>query len=68
MVDIAMCQGDGCPLRHDCYRYKAIPSTRQPFFTSIPFREISYEEGSEISIICEHHIEIPHGERVNEKD
>lgn len=31
MPDIAMCCNDMCPLRNDCYRYKATPSEMQSY-------------------------------------
>lgn len=30
--DIAMCKGDGCDRRKECYRFTAIPSMRQTYF------------------------------------
>lgn len=45
MADITMCPGERidsmrtreiCPLRNDCYRYKAKPSILQSYFMSIP--------------------------------
>lgn len=38
MPDVSMCVGGDCPLKKDCYRYRAIPYIRQNFFT-IPPRE-----------------------------
>jgi hypothetical protein len=36
MPDIAMCHGDGCARRDACYRYRAVPSTRQAYFAKPP--------------------------------
>jgi len=30
--DITMCKGAGCPVRENCYRYKAEPSEYQSYF------------------------------------
>jgi hypothetical protein len=46
MPDIAMCKGDNCPMKEDCYRYTAKPNSYQSYFTSIPF-DAMYRE-------CEH--------------
>jgi len=48
MPDITMCKDDTCPLRWKCYRYMAIPSGRQSYFTESP-REVArceYFDGS----------------------
>jgi len=38
MPDIAMCQGNECPLKETCYRYKAEPSKyRQSYLAESPF-------------------------------
>lgn len=31
-----MCVGENCPLKKDCYRYRAIPHVRQKYFTIPP--------------------------------
>ncbi|NBT58240.1 hypothetical protein EBT16_05600 [bacterium] len=31
MPDITMCANQACPLRHDCYRFIAIPSQYQSY-------------------------------------
>lgn len=36
MPDITMCPGTNCPMKKDCYRYKAIPSENQDHFFSAP--------------------------------
>lgn len=37
MPDIAMCMGDHCPRKIECYRYRAIPhARRQSYFTKTP--------------------------------
>lgn len=37
MPDIAMCYGDDCPQKNQCYRHRAIPSQfRQSFMTTPP--------------------------------
>ena len=39
MPDIAMCRGDGCPRKRECYRHRAIPtSQRQGYFSPPPVR------------------------------
>jgi len=30
--DITLCKGKGCPVRENCYRYKAKPSDYQSYF------------------------------------
>lgn len=41
MPDISMCQGEKpgwvCPLRDDCYRYKAVPGFVQSWFMEPPY-------------------------------
>ena len=40
MPDITMCKGDGCPLKLDCYRFRATPSQyRQSYFVTPPIKE-----------------------------
>ena len=34
MPDITMCLGDGCKKKQDCYRFKAIPSEYQCYFSA----------------------------------
>ena len=36
MPDISMCLGGDCPLRKDCYRYRAVPYKRQIYITQPP--------------------------------
>jgi len=36
MPDITMCKGEGCPMRNNCYRYKAEPSMMQTYFLQTP--------------------------------
>lgn len=38
MPDISMCQGKDCPLKEECYRYKATPSKfMQSYFGEPPY-------------------------------
>ena len=37
MPDISMCKGNGCPIKENCYRYKAIPEQCQSFFLQPPY-------------------------------
>lgn len=49
MPDITMCKGGKCPLKEDCYRYKAKPSPyRQTYFAKPPYKEDKCEYFSEI--------------------
>ena len=32
-----MCEGNKCPLKDKCYRYRAISSQRQSWFMEIPY-------------------------------
>lgn len=42
MPDITMCMGGKCPIKTNCYRYRAVPSEgRQYYFTTPPFKENS---------------------------
>lgn len=58
-MDSTMCVGEDCPMRKDCYRYRAIPSVRQSFFTVPPYmgKDCSYfwqlEKGHHIRCIEE---------------
>ena len=39
MPDIAMCKGDKCPKKEQCYRYTAKPSEYlQTYFTNPPYK------------------------------
>lgn len=49
MPDITMCTGEGCPLKDECYRYKARPSDyRQVYFERPPNRGNKCEYFSKI--------------------
>jgi hypothetical protein len=37
-LDVTMCPGGDCPLRQQCYRYRAIPEGRQAWFGVPPFQ------------------------------
>jgi len=37
MPDIAMCKGEGCPIKKSCYRYGTEPAMFQSFFANPPF-------------------------------
>lgn len=37
MADITACQGHGCLLRQNCYRYNCGLSFRQSFFARVPW-------------------------------
>lgn len=51
MPDISMCEGEGCPMRTECYRHTATPSEyRQSYFSEAPYNE---EAGD-----CEYFMEI----------
>jgi hypothetical protein len=40
MADISMCPGVECPLRDNCYRYRAIPNKhRQSMFMYPPYKD-----------------------------
>lgn len=40
MPDITMCEGKDCPLKENCYRFKAEPSEyRQSYFVEIPYNK-----------------------------
>ena len=39
MADHAMCQGDGCPVRENCWRYMATASRWQSYFATPPYDE-----------------------------
>jgi hypothetical protein len=42
MPDISMCDGDGCEMKDNCYRFKAEPNFwRQSYFMNAPW--IEYE-------------------------
>ena len=44
MPDISLCFGEGCPLKENCYRFKAPPDDYlQSYFTIPPFKEGSCE-------------------------
>lgn len=37
MPDITMCEGVGCPIKTDCYRYLAVPDSYQSYFMASPY-------------------------------
>lgn len=38
MSDITMCRGEDCPIKEQCYRYKATPNEyQQSYFYKIPY-------------------------------
>lgn len=39
MPDITMCEGNECPLKESCYRYKAEADQYQCYFVDIPLQE-----------------------------
>lgn len=40
MVDMAMCEGDNCPMKDKCYRHTAIAAKyRQTYFIESPYNE-----------------------------
>lgn len=36
--DFCMCPGDKCPIKEQCYRFKAKPSHMQTWFSEAPFK------------------------------
>ena len=50
MPDITMCEGKDCPLKDNCYRFKAKPSKyRQSYFMNEPYKNDSCEYFTEDS-------------------
>ena len=41
-----MCNGDGCPMKRICFRFTAIPSSRQSYFIESP------NDG----VVCDHFV------------
>ena len=39
MADITKCKGINCPLKESCYRFLAMVSLRQSYFTDVPFKD-----------------------------
>lgn len=37
MADITMCKGEGCPLKDNCYRHKAVWDSYQSIFSETPY-------------------------------
>jgi hypothetical protein len=45
MPDIAMCDGKDCPMKDQCYRFRAIPhEIRQYYFALAPIRDGKCDE------------------------
>lgn len=45
MPDISLCKGTGCPLKEDCYRFKAKPDEYyQSYFAEPPFNHVESDE------------------------
>lgn len=58
MPDITMCKDKECPLKNECYRYRAIPSEyRQSYFAESPRKADK----------CYHFWEIKKGMRLQDK-
>jgi hypothetical protein len=38
MPDIAMCRGDDCPRKRECYRHRAVPTMRRQSIMPPPVR------------------------------
>jgi hypothetical protein len=42
VADISKCQGTGCPLKEECYRYNAPSSDYwQAWFTEVPYNHVA---------------------------
>ena len=39
MADITKCDGNDCPLKEDCFRFKVKPDEYQSYFVGIPFKD-----------------------------
>ena len=39
MPDITMCEGTGCPVKDECYRFTASPSDYQSYFVDPPIKD-----------------------------
>jgi hypothetical protein len=39
MADICKCSGTDCPLKEDCFRFKAPESYFQSYFENVPFKD-----------------------------
>jgi hypothetical protein len=37
MPDFCMCPGDECPIKNQCYRYRAVQDLAQSYFRDIPY-------------------------------
>jgi len=59
MADIAMCYGEGCPLRQTCYRYRAEPDWRQGYADYDRQRLASGEPG------CDHYWALEPGQSLS---
>ncbi len=58
MPDTAMCRGDGCPRKTECYRHRAVPTPRrQEYFAPPPVRE----DGS-----CDYFLVLRRGDRLTD--
>lgn len=44
MPDVSMCFGIGCPLKENCYRYKANPDEYQSYFAEPPYNITESDE------------------------
>ena len=60
MPDIAMCRGDGCPRKAECYRYRAVPTPqRQSYFSHPPVQS----DGA-----CDKFLKLRRGDRLIDLD
>jgi hypothetical protein len=51
MADITKCEGTGCIIKNDCYRYTAEDSLRQAYFEKPPLETNRQHDG----ITCEYY-------------
>jgi hypothetical protein len=52
MPDITMCSNNECPLKENCYRFKAIPSDWQSYSSFNPVKDNKYQ------YTCDHFMKI----------
>lgn len=51
MADITKCEGTGCIIKNDCYRFTAPDSLRQAYFAKVPLETSRQHDG----ITCQYY-------------
>ena len=63
MPDISMCTGGNCPIKNECYRYRAVPSEYRQSYMNPPYnKEVPFKATRER--VCDYYMKILKGDRL----